>query len=479
VLPNQEASQKNEPCLNTTMPLLAPSAQENCQSLWTRPLKPKEQRVGGKCAKRVALEMEICAFHAHDNMPLGTSPTSALTSSKILERIQKISPNSQLVVDRHTGLIVAVTLENQANFSIEPGGQIEYSSAPCSNTQALLEDCKSGLNLLEQASEGQVKFLSHGTNPVAPVDLPLLLPKRRYQILDRYFWSQPHGRGRHMMRLASTVQPNIDIPGGDDCWQEASDLTFALTPFFRHLFSNSTWYCGKRSSFFSERQNIWLNTDPTRTGIPQCVPFNSNVACAYAQWAFKAGVFFIEGLSFDNQPCYGELTFENWLQHGFLGLKPSLHDWENHLNTMFPELRLRGFLEVRCMDAQSLENTLPSVTIVSVMLQNKDLRALLFEELIRLVAPGKSRQDLRNIITLSPTDAMFSNSEFHLKILNLTLQYCVENKYDMEALCVRYFLNSYRNRETFNAKFVSAEEFYAAESSTQLVQKFTDFLKFS
>jgi glutamate--cysteine ligase len=282
---------------------------------------------------------------------------------------------AKLKVDPTTGVVVGLALPSDANFSLEPGGQIEFSSSPRLETGHIVQDVVAALEALENASQGQVFFLSHGTNPIAPADMPLLVPKERYQILRRYFESEPNGRGKDMMSHTATVQPNIDINGDDSDWEDAVRLTFALTPAVQTLTRNSDFFAGRRSTYRSERQNIWLHTDSTRSGTPPGIVKSQDVACNYAQWARQANVFLVRGIPPDEQPKFGELTFEQYLSEGYKGIMPTLQDWELHLATLFPELRLRGFLEIRSLDAQPFEHIQAGVMLWKGLLTDPQARA--------------------------------------------------------------------------------------------------------
>lgn len=313
---------------------------------------------------RMGLEMEMFGYDADTFAPLGL-PEARLSSQQLLVRMNELSTGSHLKVDEKTGVAVGLQLP-EGNFSLEPGGQVEFASNPHATLKELRDDVVHGLRLLEEAAAGQVVFVDHGTNPVA-VDLPLLVPKHRYQIMTRYFLSQPDGRGIHMMRYSATSQPNLDVPN----WDEAVRLTLALTPAANALFSNSRYFQGKRTGPGSERQRIWERIDPSRTGIPP-IADRADKPQAYAEWAENAFVFLAGDLPIEEQPLYGELRFKDWRDKGYKGTYPTAEDWETHLGTLFPVLRLRKFLEIRMVDAQSYEHALAPMAFWSTVLSNGD-----------------------------------------------------------------------------------------------------------
>lgn len=389
-----------------------------CDGLWKRPIRGSHQqnvtpsanhfspaRLAG--AAQVGIEMEMFAYDAEKLIPLGL-PGSVFHPSELLKRMSDSIEGAKLKVDPATGVVVGLTLPSGANFSLEPGGQVEFSSAPRADTAALVEDVFFGLSALEKAAGDEVVFLSHGTNPIAPVDMPLLVPKERYQILRRFFESEPGGRGVDMMGHTGTVQPNIDVPGDDGDWEDAVRLSFALTPFVQKMTRNSFYFAGNRSKFSSERQQIWKQTDKSRSGIPEGIVQAQDVACLYANWARQANVFLVRGLPVNEQPLFGQLTFEQYLQSGYNGLLPTLQDWELHLATLFPEVRLRGFLEIRNLDAQSFEYLLAGVMFWKGLLIDPSARAEAWSLLSKKA--------------LSPNGDLRSENELNRELLTLSIE---------------------------------------------------------
>lgn len=312
---------------------------------------------------RMGLELEMFGFDASTYAPLGL-PEARVSSQNLLVRMNELVDGSHLKIDPKTNVVVGLQLE-RGNFSLEPGGQVEFASNPHGSYAALLDDVRYGLTLLEEASAGQVVWVDHGTNPVADASLPLLVPKHRYQIMTRYFLSQPHGRGVDMMRYSATSQPNLD----GHAWDRSVKLVLALAPHAKSLFANSRYFHGQRTGPGSERQRIWDAIDETRTGVPP-VTDAQDIAHAYGLWAENAFVFLAGDLPIDEQPLYGELRFRDWAAQGYKGTFPTEQDWEIHLATLFPDLRLRKFLEIRMVDAQSYEHALAPMAFWATVLEH-------------------------------------------------------------------------------------------------------------
>ncbi len=340
-----------------------------CNKVW---LNPITHQTDSFSLKNMGLEMEMHAFDAKTFAPLGTEGSS-LFPQDILKNIADNTKGAILVKDQPTGTIIGVKLAEGGNFSLEPGGQIEYSSKPTNNLTDLAQNVSDGLSLLEKGADNQAVFLSHGTNPISTAEHPLVVPKERYQFMTRYFKSAPsHVRGIHMMRYSATVQPNLDIFGCTN-WHAGVKLILQLVPITNQLFANSAFFQGEKSAFLSERQNIWDNMDPTRSGYPTNLAVNEGcpqTECTYAKWAQKAYMLFISGLKAQDQPLYGEITFEQWIKNGYKGVFPKTEDWEIHLNSLFPHLRLRHFLEIRNIDAQPFEHSFAPMAFYNALLKN-------------------------------------------------------------------------------------------------------------
>ncbi|APJ03844.1 glutamate-cysteine ligase family protein [Silvanigrella aquatica] len=341
--------------------------QNICSRIWTQQIKGSREGV-----EKIGLEMEMHAYDSKTLAPIGTAD-SKIDVQSLLKRVAEISTPLKIKYDESSSLITDIFLKQGGNISVEPGGQLEFSSAPFEHLSDLIENTVKGLKVLENAADGELVFLSHGTNPISHENHPLVLPKERYQIMTRYFESAPQIRGIDMMRHTATIQANLDI-FGDENWQDAVNLTLVLIPITSSLFANSCYFKGKKSNFLSERQEVWNKMDPTRSGVPSGLPFAENTECTYATWAKRANVFFVDGLPIQDQPLFNELTFESWLQNGYKGTWPEISDWETHLGTLFPHLRLRDFLEIRHIDAQPFEHSLAPIAFFLALLQCKKVR---------------------------------------------------------------------------------------------------------
>lgn len=325
---------------------------------------------------KIGLEFEFFAFDASNFIPIGCLG-SHWTPLSILRAIEAQGPVGTVLRwdPDDTGVAIGVGVPGGWNFSLEPGGQLEFASSPHTSLEGLLLEVAWALELLEKATLGEVVFLSHGTHPTALNTLPLLVPKGRYLAMNRYLSSAPAGRGIHMMRHTATVQPNLDTIGGLEGWRRSVESVAILSPILGEMWENSLWFQGFKSHFNSERLEIWNHTDPSRTGYgfahSPFWPHPDNMEGAYAQWAWNAFVILVPQLPLDQQPLFGELTFAHWWESGYKGVRPTEESWECHLSTLFPHLRLRQFLEIRDIDAQDFSCLAYPLAIWVALLQTE------------------------------------------------------------------------------------------------------------
>lgn len=247
-----------------------------------------------------------------------------------------------------------------ASITLEPGGQVELSGAP---VRTIFETCgefRRHLELVRRVSEPMgLIWLSLGCNPLHDVSQIPRMPKARYHIMRAYL----PNRGRHsleMMHLTATVQANLDYCDEQDMTSKMR-TAMGITPIVSAMFANSCVAGGKPSGFISRRIHFWRYTDPDRCGM---LPFVFEPEFGYAryvEWALDIPMFFLvrDGKYL---PANG-LTFRRFMETGYEGYRASLTDFDRHLTTLFPEVRLKRVLELRGADAvpSSLTCALPAL----------------------------------------------------------------------------------------------------------------------
>jgi glutamate--cysteine ligase len=231
---------------------------------------------------------------------------------------------------------------------LEPGGQVELSGAPHSTVHAVAEEYQAHLAELRAAGDAIGAWFAHvGFHPTARLEQLTWVPKRRYPIMREYLPTRG-ARGRDMMQRTATVQVNLDYASEADAMHKLLVLS-RLTPLIQALTINAPFIEGRRSALKSERLDVWLNMDPARSGLlldlwKKPTPRYSD----YVEWALDAGMFLFvrDGEVMRNT---GQ-TFRDFRANGFQGHHATEEDWRLHLGTLFPEVRLKSTLEIRCCD---------------------------------------------------------------------------------------------------------------------------------
>ncbi|AEQ50528.1 glutamate--cysteine ligase [Pelagibacterium halotolerans] len=235
-------------------------------------------------------------------------------------------------------------------ISLEPGGQFELSGAPLETIHQTCTEANEHLKLLRKFTEPMgIDFLGIGVTPTWTLgDIPLM-PKSRYGIMKPYM-EKVGTLGTSMMFRSATVQVNLDFASEADMVRKMR-VSLALQPVATALFANSPFLDGKPNGLLSFRSHIWLNTDKDRTGM---LPFAFEDGMSferYVDYALDVPMYFvIRNGEYIN--CAGE-SFRAFLD-GKLpqlpGELPTARDWEDHLSTLFPEVRMKQFLEMRGAD---------------------------------------------------------------------------------------------------------------------------------
>jgi glutamate--cysteine ligase len=246
----------------------------------------------------------------------------------------------------------------EASISLEPGAQVELSGLPLPDVHAVKVEMQNHLQELAVASEGLgLRWLAVGFHPTARLaDLPRV-PKQRYAIMREYMPSRGSG-GLDMMWRTATVQANFDFGGEADALRKLR-VSLRLAPLVNAMTANSPFAEGRRTGMKSLRGDVWMRVDQERSGIiPSLWEARRPRYCDYMEWALDAGMYlFLRG---DRVIANTGQSFRSFLFHGYRGFRATRADWKLHLNTLFPEVRLRNTLEVRSADA------LPTVLAAAV-----------------------------------------------------------------------------------------------------------------
>ncbi len=233
-------------------------------------------------------------------------------------------------------------LADGSTIGFEPGGQLEYSTSPHSSASELLRKIEAVTGLLHAAAvDVGIALLHVGIDPTNPIErVPLELGQPRYARMDAYLASRGES-GRRMMRQTAATQVAIDLGSPTEMLERWRVLN-AVVPWLVAMFANSPRYAGRDTGARSHRAHVWRTLDAARTGV---VGIGGDPVAEYLDFALAAPAMFHEDAAGGYEP------FEQLACRGVVGE----HEWIDHLSTLFPEIRPRGYFEVRSVDAVPLE----------------------------------------------------------------------------------------------------------------------------
>jgi glutamate--cysteine ligase len=243
-------------------------------------------------------------------------------------------------------------VRGRASITLEPGGQLELSGAPLPDAHAVSDELGGHIaELRDISAELGVAWLGIGFHPFAKQSELSWVPKLRYGVMQRYLPTRG-AYGLDMMRRTATVQANFDYSSEAHAMRSLR-LALRLSPLVTAMFANSPLVEGELFGGASYRARVWLDVEPARQGLVRGVLEGSGTFDDYVEWALDAPMFLVKRgsriLENTGQP------FRRFLADGFEGERATFGDWETHLNTLFPEVRLKRTIEVRGADSLPLD----------------------------------------------------------------------------------------------------------------------------
>lgn len=330
---------------------------------------------GGRC---VGLELElfpVMAGNSTISVPLHCSDGGPSLRA-LLERLACMKGGEYLCESDNAA---RVTLPGGGCITLEPAGQVEYSGPPFEDAVSALADLRSAINdLVTAGNEVGIDFFARGYNNMMPEEnIELLIHKPRYLAMDSHFSSiGPYGR--RMMRATCSLQINLDF-GADSRAPERWRLANMIAPSLNAIFANSP-HVHEGRSYRSFRYEIWRHTDPGRTGRLYDRPDLDPIA-DYLRFALDASVMFVpdgeDGLATPRHP----MTFREWLKGSQHHGVPDRSDWQRHLTTLFPDVRARGWMELRSIDCLPSDLWDVPVALASTLLYDDAVRSAALERL--------------------------------------------------------------------------------------------------
>jgi glutamate--cysteine ligase len=319
----------------------------------------------------VGLELEMFAFIGSQGR-YRPVPLRDTEGAGLLDLLERISAGQGWDYSSDDYDNAVVRLPGGGAITLEPAGQIEYSSRVHPTATEALADVARVVGILEREGESAgIRLIAAGYNSYTTGAGPQLqVAKPRYKIMDRHF-ERIGEYGRQMMRSTCSLQVNLDF-GPASIVAERWRLANMIAPSLNALFANSSFnHQGKRYRSF--RQEIWRRADSTRTGRLYDRPDLDPVA-DYLRFALNATVMLVADRLQGCVPAPYPMTFREWISGRFPIGYPNMDDWKLHLSTLFPDVRPRGWMEIRSIDALPVEWQGVPVSLATTLIYNEDLR---------------------------------------------------------------------------------------------------------
>ncbi len=238
----------------------------------------------------------------------------------------------------------------RSSVTLEPGGQLELSGRLCCDLHCNRRDLKRYVEQISAlAPELGLCFVGFGIQPFTPLAQIDWLPKKRYAIMGPYML-KTGDMGQRMMKQTAGTQVNLDYLDEADCVRKLRLLQW-LAPVFYALFANSPLLDGEKSQHLSMRGEIWSRTDRDRCGLIPAFMEEGGSLEDYVDYALQVPLYFLQRGDRLVDMTDRRLSFAEFLARGAKGETATLGDWELHLSTLFPEVRLRPQLELRTADS--------------------------------------------------------------------------------------------------------------------------------
>ena len=290
---------------------------------------------------RIGTEHEKFGFKKKDLSPITFDDIQKIFSELCSKyKWEKIIENRKII-----GL-----KKDETSITLEPGGQIELSGAPVKN---LFETCKE-VNLHQDELNAvcrnyEIEFMGIGVLPKWKLSDLKLMPKKRYEIMSKYM-PLVGEMGLDMMKRTTTIQANFDFASESDM-KKKFRVAQSIQPVIIALYANSPFIEGRLTEFLSYRSHIWTKTDNDRCGLLPFIYEDDFSFERYVDYLLDVPMYFIV-----RNNKYIDFSGKNFKQ--FLEKKikldkliePEMKDWEIHLTTVFPEVRLKSFIELRGAD---------------------------------------------------------------------------------------------------------------------------------
>lgn len=332
---------------------------------------------------RTGIELEMIPTGMSTNRPVPPRP-SRRRGLGTLPVLVGLAAAEGWAGEEGSGGLPSFVLPGGGRISYEPGGQIEYASPALAHLPSLRSHLIRIMGLVDEAMAREgIRLLARGVDPVNPIsEARLHLEGERYP-RQRAHYDRRGRLGRVMMLQSAAVHLNLDL--GDqpfESWRAAN----RLSPLLVALFANSARRCGASGAHRSQRAALWRGLDPSRNGV-----FDSEsdggpsadggegaaLVAEYERFALNAESFLL------GAPDEPPRAFAEWLERG-----AGLDDWRRHLTTLFPEVRPRGYLEIRSLDALPARLAIVAAAVTVALVHGPRARA----EFLRRFPPADAER---------------------------------------------------------------------------------------
>jgi glutamate--cysteine ligase len=289
---------------------------------------------------RVGAEFEKFALHRETGKQIGFDDGI----EGVLQRLAaRFGWERHMEADRLTALT-----HGKSTLSVEPGGQLELSTSPSAHISELKDELDRHLAELRAVTEpGSIAWAAAGVTPFSTIDEIPLNPRPRHRFMAEYLPTRCR-YGLHMMKATASTQVTFDYADEADAGRKLA-VSLTLSPVINAAFANAPYYAGRGAGFASFRSEIWHGMDPDRSGfLAELLGGEVNFE-RWTEFVLDVPLLFINR---DGRllPAPGA-TFRDWMDNGLQERLPTIEDWDIHLSTVFTEVRLKKFLEIRGADA--------------------------------------------------------------------------------------------------------------------------------
>jgi len=319
---------------------------------------------------RVGTEHEKIGLHTRDASPVEYAGDDGIGA--LLESMAAMGGWEPV---REGGNVIAL-LKDGASITLEPGGQLELSGAPFRSIHETHREIEAHLDLVRRASEPLgIVWLALGIHPFAAAEEVPSMPKARYRIMRSYLPTRG-SRALVMMFATATVQANFDYASEADMIEKVR-ISLAIQPIISSIFANSSVSERKSNGFASKRLYAWTDTDPDRCGMLP-IAFDPDFGYRrYIEWALDIPMFFV--VRNNQYHAAHDQTFRQFMQSGRGDFRATVADFDVHLTTLFPDVRVKQFIEVRGADTVPARMLCSLPAIWKGVLYNADARAAAWE----------------------------------------------------------------------------------------------------